>query len=106
MLDSLYHLFSSTTRSLKISISDNKLTFIGNDYGSYCEEVWGRDEYEFYYELDEENTYSLLRLLMNKYEIEDNLETILKNEFGCDEGSILFDKFCKENGIQYSFHNY
>jgi len=106
MSDDYYSLYSSTSRSLSIFISEKKLTFSGRDFGAICEEVWGRDEYEFYYELDEENTDSLLRILMNKYETEDNLETILKNEFGCDEGSILFDKFCKENGIQYSFHNY
>ena len=106
MSDSTYNLFSSTSRSLSISISENKLTFAGRDFGSICEEIWGRDEYEFYYCLDEENTQLLLDILRNKYTSEDSLEIILKKEFGCDEGSILFDEFCKENGIEYGFFNH
>ena len=103
MRDGSYNLFSSTSRSLNISLSDNCLTFEGKDWGSICEEIWGRDEYEFYYYLDEEKTRALITVLRKNQGVEIDTETLLKNEFGCDDGSIRFREMCERNDISYRF---
>lgn len=81
ILDGSYSLYFSTSRSLDISLSGKQLTFSGNDYGQGCEGMNGKEEYEFRYSLDEENTYALLMLLRNKCGVRYKLETVLKNEF-------------------------
>ena len=79
------------------------MTFEGKDWGSICEEIWGRDEYEFYYSLDKENTQAIFEVLRNRQGIEVDTETLLKNEFGCDDGSIRFREMCERNDISYRF---
>lgn len=106
MSDCSYSLYSSTSRSLDVSLSDRQLTFSGSDYGKECEIINGKDEYEFHYSLDEENTYVLLMALRNKSGIRYKLGTVLKNEFGYDDGSIRFEQFCKDNDITYKFFSF
>lgn len=98
-----YSLYFSDFRSLKVSMADGQLTFSGSDYGKECEAMNGKDEYEFHYSLDEENTYILLIQLRNKYGIRYKLETVLKKEFGDADGSVRFEQLCKEHGITYKF---
>lgn len=106
MSDCSYSLYSSTSRSLDVLLSGRQLTFSGSDYGKECEMINGKDEYEFHYSVDEENTYALLMTLRNKSGIRYKLETVLKNEFGYDDGSVRFEQFCKNNGITYKFFSF
>lgn len=91
--DGSYNIYSSTSKSRRISISKKQLTFSGENYGDV--------EYEFHYSLDEENTNALLMQLRNQYGIRYKLETVLKNEFGYEDGSVRFEQFCKDMGIIY-----
>lgn len=106
MSDVDYDLYSSPERTLSIQISEGKLTFAGQDFGEACEVINGKDEYEFWYHLDEENTHLLLVQLRLKHSIRNKLITILKNEFGSDDGSVKFKVFCDEIGVDCQFSLY
>ena len=97
-----YNLFSSTSRSLSISIIGNTLRFSGEDFGEECLLLHGTKEYEFYYTLKEEATYLFLTKLRKKHGLQKSLDSILKNEFGGDEGAVKFTSFCRRNKIEYS----
>lgn len=99
--DASYHIFSSASRSLTVSISEKQLTFRGNAYGKECQVINGKDEYEFYHSLNEDDTIFFLAKLRLKYGINVGLKTILENEFGHDVGSVYFTNLCDEMGIKY-----
>lgn len=101
-----YDLFSSNVRSLSISLEEGKLTFHGEDFGEKCVKMNGTSEYEFYYALDVENTARFIALLEEKHGADVELETILKEEFGTDDGSVKFAKFCEENGVEKAFFSF
>ena len=61
----------------------------------------GDDEYEFFYELDEDNTHRFLARLRIEYGLEDELIDLLKKAFGSDDGTTLFTKFCKKNRVNH-----
>ena len=99
-----YNLFSSKSRSLSISLEDGKLTFHGEDFGEECIRMNGTSFYEFYYTLDSENTARFIALLEEKHGADVELETMLQAEFGADDGSVKFAKFCEENGVEKAFY--
>lgn len=101
-----YSLFSSTSRSLSISLSEGKFTFQGEDFGDECVKMNGTRYYEFYYTLDERGTAKLIALLEEKYGEDVELELMLKEEFGFDDGSVKFVKFCERNGISAAFYSF
>lgn len=102
LMDARYNLFSSTRRSIAITLQDRKLVFSAEDWGRECEIISGKDEYEFWYALDEENTRRFLVQLRFQYGIRYKLETILKKAFGEDNGPEEFRKFCE--GVQVGYH--
>lgn len=101
-----YDLFSSNARSLSISLEEGKLTLHGEDFGEECIKMNGTSEYEFYYALDVENTARFIALLEEKHGTVADLEEILKKEFGTDDGSVKFAKFCEENGVKKVFYSF
>lgn len=103
MSDAVYDLYSSQERTLSIQINEGKLTFAGQDFGEACEGINGKYEYEFWYHLDEENTHRLLVQLRLKHNLRNKLSTILKSEFGSDDGSVKFKAFCDEIGVDCQF---
>ena len=104
--DANYHLFSSTSRSIELTIKDGKLILSVEDFGPGCESISGKDEYEFLYALDEDNTKRFLVQLRFQYGTRYKLETILKKAFGEDSGPEAFRKFCEEVSVAYSFSSY
>jgi len=76
------------------------------DFGEACESINGKDEYEFWYALDEDNTRRFLVQLRFKYGIRYKLETILKKAFGEDNAPEEFRKFCEEVMVEYHFSSY
>ena len=61
----------------------------------------GNDGYEFFYEMDEDNTRRFLARLRIEYGPEDELIELLKKAFGSDNGITLFTEFCKRNHIKH-----
>lgn len=92
-------LFSAKEVSLYISIDNEKLTFHGEHFGSDCVDFGGKDEFEYHYPLDKDNTTRLLTKLRMKYGFEKDLEEIILGEFGTEEGSMRFRSFCERNYI-------
>ena len=101
-----YNLFSSNERSLSISLEEGKLTFHGEDFGEECVKMNGSRFYEFYYTLDRANTAQFIALLEEIHGDDAELEMILKAEFGADDGSVKFVKFCEENGVDKTFYSF
>ena len=104
--DAEFELFTSSSRNLSIRIHGGELTFIGEDYGEACRAVNGNDEYEFRYHLDVENTRRLVVQLRLRNSLRYKLGTILKNEYGADNGSVKFKAFCEEIGVETVFSSY
>lgn len=104
--DASYTLYSSENRELSIQINDGKLEFFGHDFGELCEKFFGKDEYEFWYKLDEFFTQWLIKCLRLDYNIQESTEDLLKNAFGSDDGRTKFREYCEELGIEYSFSSY
>jgi len=106
MTDSEYELFSSSTRHFSIAISNNKLTFVGHDLSKDCESINGKDEYEFWYSLNEDETHRFLVQLRLKHNLQYKLSAILKNEFGYKDGSLKFKEFCEAIEVKFTFNSY
>lgn len=106
LADGRYYLYSSTRRSTAITLQDGKLVFSVEDWGNECENINGKDEYEFWYALDEDNTRRFLVQLRFQYGIRYKLETILKKAFGEDNGPEEFRKFCEKVMVEYHFGSY
>ena len=101
--DNKYQLFKSDNRSLSLRIQNGRIDFTGIDYGDPCELMNGTDEYEFHYSLDENNTHILLKQLRLEYGTTEALSTILEQEFGCDDGSVRFENYCDQIGVEVRF---
>lgn len=99
--DASYHVYSSKRRTIDIHIRNGKLTLVCEDHGSECSVMTGKDEYEFCYELDEENTHRFLARLRIEYGLTGNLPELLKAAFGTDDGTVLFVIFCETNKIEH-----
>ncbi len=104
--DAEFELYTSSSRNLSICIRGGELTFIGEDSGEACRTINGNDEYEFRYHLDAENTRRLVVQLRLRNSLRYKLGTILKNEYGADNGSVKFKKFCEEIGVETVFSSY
>lgn len=103
MADGEFEVFHSSRRTLTIKIKDYELSLHGQDFGKACKSINGEDEYEFAYSLDELGSHRLLVQLRMKHGLRNRLETILKKEFGFDDGSVRFKDFCDEFGLETRF---
>ena len=101
--DNKYPLFKSDSRSLYLCIQNGRIDFTGIDYGELCEMMNGTDEYEFHYCLDENNTHILLEQLRLEYGLAEALSDILEKAFGCDDGSVKFERYCNHIGVEVQF---
>ena len=106
LADGEYPLYSSAGRNLSIRIHESELTFIGEDFGEACRSINGSDEYEFRYHLDAENTRRFIVQLRLRSSLRYKPGTILKNEFGCDDGSVRFKDFCDAIGVETNVRSY
>ena len=95
----IYELYSGRNASFDITISNNELTFHGEEFGADCESIFGRSDGDFYYKMSKEDTYKFLTQLRLEQGIELSLEEILRIKFGSDEGSLCFLDYCKKRGI-------
>lgn len=101
--DNKYQLFKSDNRSLSLRIQNGRIDFTGIDYSDPCELMNGTDEYEFHYCLDENNTHILLEQLRLEYGLAEALSDILEKAFGCDDGSVKFERYCNHIGVEVQF---
>lgn len=106
LADGRYYLYSSTRRSTAITLQEGKLVFSVEDWGKECESINGKNEYEFWYALDEDNTRRFLVQLRFQYGTRYRLETILQKVFGEDNGPEEFKKICEEVIVEYRFGSY
>lgn len=104
--DAEYAMFTSERRDLSIKIYDKKLVFQGEDFGEQCKGICGRKTYEFFYNLDAEQTLRFLGTLRKKYDRFMQTEDMLKQEFGYEDGSVRFETYCRENNIPYDFFSF
>lgn len=104
MTDDRYDVYISADRHIEFKIFRKKLVLACEDYGEECRRISGKDEYEFYYSLDEENTHRFLARLRIVYGCEKTIGELLEEVFGCDDGTIKFADFCEEQNIKTDFY--
>lgn len=105
MNDNEWNIFSSERRSLSLTMNNRCLRLLGNDFGEECRAISGKDEYEFAYSLNEEGTDRLLIELRIKHGISISIDEIFKEEFGYDDGSVIFKDLCDKLQIETEFWN-
>ena len=93
-----YPLYESSGRVLSIRMQDGELTFIGEDCGEACRSINGKDEYEFRYHLDAENTRRFVVQIRLQNSLRYKLSTIFRNTFGTDDGTVKFKNYCEAIG--------
>jgi len=104
VVNGIYNVYSSASRCIDFKIYNKKLLLACEDYGEECRSISGKDEYEFYYSLDEENTHRFLTRLRIVYGCEKPIGELLKEVFGCDDGTVKFANFCEEQNIITEFY--
>ena len=77
-------------------LPDGRLQLEGQDFCETAEEIFGDEEYEYYFTFDAENTEKL----KNASDATDILFW-LKDYFGGEMRNEEFEDFCEENGIEY-----
>lgn len=90
--DAIYELYKTEERYL--AIQDGEFSFTGE----FTEDGLTR---QLVYQADPDNAHRLLVHLRLKHGTRNKLSTILKKEFGREEGMDGFFLFCKEHGIEY-----
>lgn len=100
LLNAQHSVYSSRARFIDFNISNKKLDVACSDFGPSCSCMSGKDEYEFHYTLDEENTHRFLTRLRIEYGLEKPLEDLLKEVFGYDDGTVRFVNFCKKQKVR------
>lgn len=106
IVDGIYEIFSSPRRYITFKIHNEELIVACEDFGDECKSINGKDEYEFYYELDNENTHRFLTRLRIVYGYEKPIADLLKKIFGYDNGTIRFVNFCKKQHIITTFYSF
>ncbi|MCL2550152.1 MAG: hypothetical protein FWE78_04415 [Methanimicrococcus sp.] len=84
-------------------IVDGSLRISGQALGEAPLEVFGEDEYEYFYTFDERNTEKLFGLLMKN---RTDVKELLTGEFGGTDGDKKLRDFCEKNEIKYEFFSY
>lgn len=88
--------------SVQASLKNGVLCFSGNDAGRRVSELTGDGDYEYWYELDRDNTQKLLQIIHG----EEDPEPALLREFSGADGCQRLRDLCEMNGIQYHFFCY
>ena len=101
-----YCVFDTPTRWINLKITGDSIVLECEDFGPGCEIISGRDGYEFSYTLKGDDAHRFLVQFRIAHGIEAPLEDLLKKEFGCDNGTVLFEQFCKKHKLDYQFFSY
>lgn len=101
-IDAKYNIYASKRRFISATVQDKQFTLLCEDFSPDCEVMSGKDEYEFYYALNEKNTVKFFVQLRIEYDVIGDLSENLKNAFGFDGGTVEFEVFCKKNKIRYT----
>lgn len=81
-------------------LSEGCLKISGQDFGEAAQDVFGEDEYEYFYDFDRENTERLFALLDPERQ---NIKEMLLQKFGGIDGCRILREFCDANNIKYNF---
>lgn len=100
-IDAKYNIYTSKRRFISATVQNKQFTLLCEDFGPECEIINSKDEYEFYYTLDSNNTAKLFIRLRIEFDVIEDLSELLKIAFGFDGGTVAFEIFCKKNKIKY-----
>lgn len=86
-------------------LENNKLSIFGQDLQKKGLNCFGKDEHEYSYAFDEENTRKLLNSLKSDEKMDNLLNQVSLNFSGL-QGCMVLKKFCAKNEIEYSFFSW
>ena len=78
LIDEQYRLYESDDTIVRAFIRNGKFLLTGQDFGEDVERFTGRDEYEYFCELDARNTRTFIVALKKRYGETGNLKDMLK----------------------------
>lgn len=81
---------------LSARIVGGALLLEGQDFTALAADMFGDEEYEYYYSFDGENTKKFAAVLGGN-----DLLKALQNFFGGEMKNGALERFCHENGIEY-----
>lgn len=84
---------------LRAYISSGCLYLEGQDFSSLAEELYGDEEYEYYYSFTKEDTDKLLSILGG-----DDILNAVDSFFDKEMKNTDFKQLCQENGIEIKTH--
>ncbi|OQA14292.1 MAG: hypothetical protein BWY62_01081 [Firmicutes bacterium ADurb.Bin356] len=100
-------LHSEETDRLRMTVwaevSKGCLEITGQDFGAEPLEFWGKDEYEYFYTFNKQNTAKLAALLNAT---SDSFKDTLLERFSGIDGTMLLRRLCEANSIKYKFFSY
>ncbi|MEA5017432.1 MAG: hypothetical protein VB009_01785 [Erysipelotrichaceae bacterium] len=95
----------TTIAYVYVSASLTKGCFLisGQDIGEDLEKYFGKDEHEYFYAFDKENTKRLSSLLRKENA---DIKKVLLNKFAGLDGCAALRTFCEKNNIEYDLSTY
>ena len=106
LIDEQYKLYESEDTIIRAFMRQGKLLLNGQDFGKDVERLTGKDEYEYFCELDVRNTSSFITAMKRLNSETATLKEMLKKEYGHKDASARFIKFCDDERIKYEFHSF
>ena len=106
LIDEQYKLYESEDTIIRAFIRQGKFLLNGQDFGKDVERLTGKDEYEYFCELDVRNTSSFITAMKRLHSETATLKEMLKMEYGYKDASARFMKFCDDEKIKYEFHSF
>jgi len=103
LADAEFVLINENNLYAEIAIQDGCITLNGENRGSECQKLNGKEEYEYHVSLDAENTKLLVAQLRMRYSLDLQLGDILLRELGTEKPSTNLMAYCTEKDIQYNF---
>ena len=95
--------------NMTVSLNDGKLKFSGYDYGKFVAHSpvsHGGDEYEYYLDLDQENTQKVFKALGVADKTDKEKLQCIVDTFQKDKGFSGFKEYCEKRSIKTTFYSW
>lgn len=90
----------------ELTIWEGKLTISGRDIGPQGEMSVPKNEYEYCFLFDVENTRRLMVQMRCEYGIEESFGELFAGKFPGDTFAASFLEYCDSHGVTYGFHKF
>lgn len=86
---------------VRAELLNGGLRISGQDFGASVEKIFGKDEYEYFYDFDPTNTEKLFDLIRLE---NGDVKGVLLQKFGGMDGCRILREYCEANDVKYRFY--